>query len=198
MKKTVLAAALFSLTSLASLPAFACNMDLAASHGGHARHAQDSKHGGGHGGGHGDQSDHAGHAGHAAHSQKDADSAETLAAKKRCNPAVKAFEEANTKMHSDMAITYSGDADLDFVRGMIPHHQGAVDMAQVVMQYGRDPQVRRLAMEIIRGQNREIAWMKKYAEQIEKRGIQPVATGAKPRAGFDDITWAGHTWMGER
>ena len=63
-------------------------------------------------------------------------------------------------MHKDMAITYSGDADRDFLAGMIPHHQGAIDMARVVLQYGKDPKVKAMAEKIIKDQEAEIAEMK--------------------------------------
>lgn len=77
----------------------------------------------------------------------------------------KAFQAANDKMHKDMAIAYSGNADADFVRGMIPHHQGAIDMAKVVLAHGKDPQIRKLAQDIIRAQESEIAWMKEWLEK---------------------------------
>jgi uncharacterized protein (DUF305 family) len=80
-------------------------------------------------------------------------------------PATKAYREANTKMHRDMNIEYSNDADVDFVRGMIPHHQGAVDMAKIILQHGRDEQTRKLATDIIREQEREIAAMRAWLEQ---------------------------------
>jgi uncharacterized protein (DUF305 family) len=73
-----------------------------------------------------------------------------------------AFEAANAKMHRDMAIPLTGDADADFVRGMIPHHQGAIDMANVVLQHGADPEIKKLAQDIIAAQEKEIAWMKEW------------------------------------
>jgi len=83
------------------------------------------------------------------------------------SPATRAYREANAKMHRDMDIKFSGDADVDFVRGMIPHHQGAVDMAKVALDHAKDEQVRKWATEVIREQEREIAEMQDW---LRKRG----------------------------
>jgi uncharacterized protein (DUF305 family) len=69
-------------------------------------------------------------------------------------------ESAMNKMMSDMAVKPTGDVDVDFVAMMVPHHQGAIEMAIAVLRYGRNPQIRRLAQEIIVTQQQEIAAMR--------------------------------------
>jgi uncharacterized protein (DUF305 family) len=80
-------------------------------------------------------------------------------------PASMAFMEANDRMHGSMAIEYTGNADVDFIRGMIPHHQGAVDMARIVLEYGSDPEVKKLAEAVIAAQEAEITWMQDWLAQ---------------------------------
>jgi len=76
--------------------------------------------------------------------------------------STQAFKAADDKMMQDMSTDYSGDADKDFVAHMIPHHQGAIEMAQVELKYGKDPELKRLASNIIKAQHDEIAFMKKW------------------------------------
>ena len=75
------------------------------------------------------------------------------------------YAAANKRMHRDMAIEYTGDADADFARSMIPHHQGAIDMAQVELEHGTDPELRRLAEEIIAAQEAEIAFLRAWLKE---------------------------------
>ena len=67
---------------------------------------------------------------------------------------------AMTKMMAAMNVRPSGDVDRDFVAMMTPHHQGAIDMAQAFLRYGRNEQLRRIAQEIIVEQQQEIAAMR--------------------------------------
>jgi uncharacterized protein (DUF305 family) len=83
-------------------------------------------------------------------------------------PATQAYQAANMQMHEDMAVQYTGDADVDFIKSMIPHHQGAIDMAKIVLQYGTDPEVKALAEGVIKAQEGEIAFMQDW---LKKKGL---------------------------
>lgn len=83
-------------------------------------------------------------------------------------PSTRDFKEAHKKMMSDMEIAYTGSTDVDFVRGMIPHHQGAIDMARVQLAHGKDPAIRALAQTIIADQEREIAQMQDWLKKNTK------------------------------
>ena len=102
-----------------------------------------------------------------------------------------AYAAAMEKMHQAMMIAYTGNADVDFVRGMIPHHQGAIDMAKIELEYGTDPEMKKLAEAVIAAQEKEIAemqaWLEKNAPdaanadaaKMESLTANP-ATGAPP------------------
>ena len=78
--------------------------------------------------------------------------------------------DVTDRMHAAMAsVQPSGDPDVDFVRLMLPHHQGAVDMAKVELIYGTDPQLRRLAQEIVTDQESEIQLMHLWLNKRERK-----------------------------
>lgn len=79
--------------------------------------------------------------------------------------AGKAYMEAHKKMMTEMEMKHAGDPDKDFVMMMIPHHQGAIDMAKIQLQYGKDPTLREMATQIIAAQEKEIAEMKKWQSE---------------------------------
>jgi uncharacterized protein (DUF305 family) len=83
------------------------------------------------------------------------------------HPSTQEFNDANAKMHAGMAIVFSGKPDVDFVKGMIAHHQGAIDMAKIELKYGTDPAIRKLAEGIIKAQTSEIAMMKNWLKGKE-------------------------------
>jgi len=81
-------------------------------------------------------------------------------------PFLKENDAAMAKMMSDMAVKPTGDVSRDFVEMMIPHHQGAIDMAQAYLRYGSNEQLKRIAQEIIVDQQQEIAAMRLALSKI--------------------------------
>ncbi len=81
-------------------------------------------------------------------------------------PGWSAFQDSVEQMHIQMeSVEPSGDTDADFVRLMQPHHQAAIEMAKAELMNGHDPQMRRLAQEIITDQQSELELMQRWLKQ---------------------------------
>jgi uncharacterized protein (DUF305 family) len=107
--------------------------------------------------------------------------------------ASQAFAAANARMHKAMAIKFTGNADVDFARCMIPHHQGAIDMAEIVLKFGKDEEVRKLATEIIAAQKTEIVQMQAW---LQKNGNTPAGPKAREVIeAYEEINAAMHKDM---
>lgn len=81
------------------------------------------------------------------------------------NAATKAFRDADARMHREMDIRYANDVDVDFVRGMIPHHRGAIAMAKIALEHSKNPEIRKLAEDIVKAQDSEIAQMEAFLKK---------------------------------
>jgi uncharacterized protein (DUF305 family) len=93
---------------------------------------------------------------HSAHGSMNATEAANM-------PASQAYRKAMDEMHDAMSSQeFSGDADIDFARGMIPHHQAAIDMAKTVLECGKDPEIRKLAEAIVSAQEAEIRQLEEW------------------------------------
>ena len=84
------------------------------------------------------------------------------------NASTKEFKAADMKMMKDMDVAYTGDTDVDFRTHMIPHHKGAMAMAEVALKHAKDPETKAMARKIIDDQKKEVsemeAWLKKNAK----------------------------------
>ena len=83
-------------------------------------------------------------------------------------PSTADFKQAHKAMMKDMHQPFTGNTDVDFRVHMIPHHQGAIDMAKVALKHAKDPETKSMAQKIIDDQEKEIAemqaWLKKHGK----------------------------------
>jgi uncharacterized protein (DUF305 family) len=102
----------------------------------------------------------------------------------REQPFLSANDAAMNKMMSNMTIKPTGNVDRDFIAMMVPHHEGAIEMAMAELKYGHNAQLRRLAEKIVKDQQQEIAVMR-LAVEDKTSPPQPVRPGADPGSSSD-------------
>ena len=89
---------------------------------------------------------------------------------------------AMNSMMARMSVKPTGDVDVDFAAMMIPHHQGAIDMALAELRYGKNEQLRRIAQEIIVDQQQEITAMHlALGQKLPPSTAAPTQAAAPPR-----------------
>jgi len=98
--------------------------------------------------------------GHAVHSHVDAGTSGPATPVGTRSKFYAEMAQVNARMHEAMQAAPTGDPDFDFLQLMIPHHQGAIDMALIVLKYGHDKRLKRLAQSIIVEQGQEITYMR--------------------------------------
>ena len=84
------------------------------------------------------------------------------------DPVEGAFAAINRRMHRDMAVPAGVSPDAAFAQAMITHHEGAIDMARVILGFGSDPEIRKLAQEVITAQQGEIAFLQQWMARQPK------------------------------
>jgi uncharacterized protein (DUF305 family) len=97
-------------------------------------------------------------------------------------PSTKGYEAAMAGMMKGMMVPPTGKPDLDFMQGMIPHHQGAIDMAKVVLQFGKDSEVKAFAEKVVKDQEGEIAFMNAWLTKTDKNALPTSPEAAKGNA----------------
>src|SRR6267154_3966969 len=99
---------------------------------------------------------------------------------------------AMDKMMADMTIKPTGDVDRDFVAMMVPHHQGAIDMAKAELKYGHNEQLRRIAQEIVVNQQQEIAVMQHALDDKSAASpTKPAAVSGPPTMSHETMGMSG-------
>ena len=82
--------------------------------------------------------------------------------------STKDFKQVHMNMMKNMNMEFTGNADVDFARSMIPHHQGAIDMAKLELKYGKDPELRQMAEKMIKDQEKEQKDLKAFLQKSKK------------------------------
>jgi uncharacterized protein (DUF305 family) len=96
------------------------------------------------------------------------------------DPAWSELQHSMQSMHEALfSLKSTGNHDKDFVRLMLPHHQAAIDMAKAELTHGQDPQMRRLAQEIITDQESEIELMQLWLKQHDAQKSRSATSAAK-------------------
>lgn len=90
-------------------------------------------------------------------------------------PSTRSFKEANERLHQATNIRWTGDADADFMRAMIAHHEGEIALARIQLQHGSDADARGLAQDLIRSRDAEILRMRLWLARREA----PSSTGSR-------------------